>query len=109
ALPAHRQPAAVAQAAITAQVHQPFDIHGNDAPQIALDLVFAVDQLADAQHFLVGELVHPALIRDVQPGADFLRLGGADTVDVAEPDGHSLVGRDVHAGNTRHACCSCRP
>src|SRR5690606_39450734 len=38
ALATNRQRAAVAQAAIAAQVHQPLDIHRNFATQIALDL-----------------------------------------------------------------------
>src|SRR5215212_10621393 len=44
ALAAHRQPPAVPQPAVAGHVHQPLDIHCDFAPEIALDLVFAVDQ-----------------------------------------------------------------
>ena len=51
ALAAHRQATAMTQAAVAAQIHQSLDVHGNFAPQIALDAELTVDQFADAQHF----------------------------------------------------------
>ncbi len=98
------QPAAMPQATIAAEVHEPLDVHGHFTPQIALDLVFAVDQLADARTSSIGELVDPTLVGDAEAVADLRRLGRADTVDIPQPNGYTLVGRDVHAGNTRHAC-----
>src|SRR5262249_14566647 len=56
ALAADRQVAAMAQAAIAAEILQPLDVERDLAPQVALDDVVAVDHLADLQHFLVGEL-----------------------------------------------------
>src|SRR5271163_1408761 len=41
-LPADRKAAAMTQPAVAAKVHQPLDIHGNFAPQIALDDIVAV-------------------------------------------------------------------
>src|SRR6185295_2232962 len=61
ALAAHRQALAVAQAAVAAEVHQPLDVHRHLAAQIALDLVVAVDHLADADDLVIGQLVDPAL------------------------------------------------
>jgi len=107
ALAAHRQPATMAQPAIAAEVHQPLDVHRDFTPQVALDAVFAVDQLADPQHLVVRQLVHPALIGDGQPAADFGGLGRPDAIDVAQADGDALIGWNVHAGNTCHAACSC--
>src|SRR5947207_15451552 len=49
ALTAHRQAAPMAQAPVAAEIHQPLDVHGNFAPQIALDHVIAVDHLAQLQ------------------------------------------------------------
>src|SRR5215472_3957503 len=46
ALAAHGKTAPVAQAAIAAEIHQPLDIHGDFAPQIALDGIIAVDHFA---------------------------------------------------------------
>src|SRR6185503_1444448 len=56
ALAADRQAFAMAQPAIAAEIHQPLDVHGDLAPQIALDHVVAVDHLADLQHLLIGQL-----------------------------------------------------
>ncbi len=47
ALAADRQALAVAQAAVAGQVHQPLDVDRGLAAQVALDLVVAVDRLAD--------------------------------------------------------------
>src|SRR6516164_7222693 len=60
-LTSDRQAAAMPQAAVAAKVHQPFDIHGDVSPQVALHDVVAVDRLADLQHLRVGQLVDPAL------------------------------------------------
>jgi hypothetical protein len=99
----------VTQAAIAAQVHQPLDVHRHFAAQVALDAILAVDQFADLQHVLVRQLVDPPLIGNRQLAADLLRLGRANAKDVTQADRHPLVGRDIYAGNTRHACLSYRP
>src|SRR6202042_1968522 len=51
-----RQPAAMTQAAIAAEVHQTLDVHADFATKIALDQIVAVDHFADLQHFLVAQL-----------------------------------------------------
>src|SRR6202043_3111095 len=43
ALAAHRQTAAVTQAAVASEIHQTLDVHRHFAAQIALDHVVAVD------------------------------------------------------------------
>src|SRR5215212_4433262 len=53
ALAAHRQAAAVPQAAVAGHVHQALDVHGDLAAEVALDPVLAVDQLADAEDLFV--------------------------------------------------------
>ena len=62
ALAADRQSTAMAQPSVAAEVHQPLDVHGDLAPQIAFDDVVAVDHFANLQHLLVGQLGHPALV-----------------------------------------------
>src|SRR5207244_2636791 len=86
ALAAHRQTAAVAQATIAAEIHQPLDVHGDLAPQVALDDVVPIDHFADLQHLLVGELRHAPLGRDADLVHDFLGLGRPDAIDVLERD-----------------------
>src|ERR1700754_1969472 len=50
ALAAHWQAAAMTQAAIAAEIHQPLDVDAGLAAEIALDDVVAVDHFADLQH-----------------------------------------------------------
>jgi hypothetical protein len=46
ALSAHRKAAPVPQAAVAAEIHQAFDVHGDFASQIALHGIVAVDHFA---------------------------------------------------------------
>src|SRR5690242_18363975 len=102
ALTPHRQPLAMTQPAVATEIHQTFDVHRDLPPQIALDRVFAVDQLADAQYLVVGHLVHAPLDRDADPTADFVSLGPPDAVDIGQPDRHPLLIWNVDASDPRH-------
>src|SRR6187549_25518 len=64
ALAAHRQAAAMTQAAIAAEVHQTLDVDADLTTKIALDQIVAVDHFADLQNFLVAELADAALNGD---------------------------------------------
>jgi hypothetical protein len=55
-LAAYRQSAAMADAAVASEIHQPFDRLLHFAPQVALDLELLVDDVADAD-LLVGAQV----------------------------------------------------
>src|ERR1700720_4884396 len=50
-LPAHRQSAAMTQAAIAAEIHQPLDVDTGLATQIAFDHIVTVDHFADLKNF----------------------------------------------------------
>ena len=50
------------QSAVAAEVHQPFNVHGDFAPEITFDHIIAVDHLAQLQHFLVGQLRNPPCV-----------------------------------------------
>src|SRR3984893_14724665 len=108
ALAAHRQAAAMTQAAIAAEVHQPLDVDADLTTKIALDQIVAVDHFADLQHFLVAELADATVSRDLDLLDDLGRVLLADAMDVLERDQHALVGWDIHAGNTGHGLLSCR-
>src|SRR6266478_3193617 len=92
----------MAQSAIAAEIHQPLDVHRDGSPQITLHGIFAVDQLANPQHLVIGHLVRPAVGRDADLVADLGGLGPADAMDVGQGDRYALVIRDVDAGNSRH-------
>src|SRR5262249_50518932 len=61
-LTAHWKPAAMSQPPVAAEVHQPLDIHCDVAPQIAFDHVVTIDDLANLQYLLVGQLRDPPLL-----------------------------------------------
>src|SRR6266446_851617 len=108
ALPAYRQPLAVAQTAIAAEIHQPFDVHRDLSPQITLDRVVAVDQLAHPQDLVVRHLMNPPLERDPDTAADLHGLGAADAVNVGQSDRYPLLVGDIHASDARHLRFSSR-
>src|SRR6185295_17534287 len=108
ALAAHRQTAAMTQAAIAAEVHQTLDVDAGLAAKIAFDEIVAVDHFADLQDFLVAQLADATIRRDLDLLDDLGRVLLADAMDVLERDQNALVGRDIHAGNTGHGLLSCR-
>src|SRR5215510_6156202 len=105
-LAAHWQPLAMAQAAIAAEIHQPLDVHCDNASQVALDPVVPVDHLADPDDLVVRQLVHAAGLRNPDLRNDFLGFCPADPMDIGQPDQHPLLRGDVDASNTRHAVSS---
>src|ERR1700731_985108 len=107
-LAAHRQSAAMTQAAIAAEVHQTLDFHAGLATQVAFDHVVAVNHFTNLQHFLIAQLRDPAINRNLDFVQDVGRILLADTMDVLERDQNALVGRNIHAGNTGHGLLSCR-
>src|SRR5258708_5359235 len=101
-LSAHRQSAAMTQAAIAAEIHQPLDVDTGLATQIAFDHIVTVDHFADLQNFLIAQLADAAIGRDLHLLHDLGRALLADAMDVLKCDLDALVGRDVHTGNTGH-------
>src|SRR5260221_4319713 len=107
-LTAHRQAAAMTQAAIAAEVHQTLDVDADLTTKIALDQIVAIDHFADLQNFLIAELADATLGGDLHLLDDLGRVLLADAMDVLERDQDALVGRDIHTGNTGHGLLSCR-
>jgi hypothetical protein len=83
ALTANRKTFAVPQPAVAAKIHEPFDVHRDFTPLVALDLIVSVDEFADPQHFVVGKLVDPAIVGDIQLAADFGGFAGPDAIDIS--------------------------
>ena len=66
ALAAHRHPLAMAQATIAGDIHQPLDIQLNFPPQIALDAILAINDLANAPNLFLGQIAHPRARVDIR-------------------------------------------
>src|SRR5664279_2322880 len=76
ALAADRQAAAMAKAAIAAQVHQPLDVDRHLAAQVALDRDTA-ELLADALEIDVAQVLDLSVPGHAGRGADLLRRRAA--------------------------------
>src|SRR5262249_43918174 len=102
ALPAHGQPFAMTDAAVAPDVHEALHAHGHLAPQVALHLVLALDDVAHPRGLLVRPRlyalarIHPGVREDPPGGRD------ADPVDVLDPHFPALVPRQVHSRHARH-------
>ena len=81
------------QAAVRPDLLQPLDVHRDLAPKIALDIVTAVDDVAQAAYLLVGEVTHARVGIHVCLGEDLLARGQADPEDVFHVLRH-LAGND---------------
>ncbi len=90
------------QAPVAAQIHQALDVHRHVAAQIAFDQEVAVDDFANLDDFGFRQVADPAGGIDPKLGNDLLGSMRADSMDIAEPDCDSLLGRNIYAGDTCH-------
>src|SRR5262249_48748694 len=102
ALAAHGQAAAMTQSTVAAEVHQSLDVHGDLAPQVALDHIVPVAPFAVLEPFLAGHLLYPPIVRNSDFPHDFAGLFGPDPMDILQSYDDALVGRYVDAGDAGH-------
>src|SRR5262249_39646793 len=105
-LPMYQEPLSVPEPAVTAEVHQSLDVHLHFTPQIALDLEFAFDNVADRLDLGVGKLFDPLGVRDLGLVADALRGHCADSVNVREGVCDVLATREIYASDSCHGFLS---
>src|SRR5690606_19170088 len=101
-LAAHGQTAAVAQAPVAADVHQPLDVHLHAATQVAFHLVVGGDKIAQTVGFLLGQVPHLRVGIHARRPKNLLGAGTANAVNVRQPNDDPLVAGQVDAGNSRH-------
>ena len=94
-----REAAAVADAAVAADLHQALDGLGALAAEVALNGVVAVDQVAELRDLVLGQVPHVGVRADAELGEELVRRGPADPVDVREADLDALVEGDVDPRN----------
>src|SRR6266576_3247551 len=102
ALSAHGQAAPVAQPAIGPDRHQALDVERDLAAQLAFDLGFLVEDVAEAADLLVVEVLDEPVGLDVRDRQDATRRMRADSEDVGEGDLDALLPGNVNAGNSCH-------
>src|SRR5438477_12166954 len=73
ALAPHGEPTTVAQATVSAGLHQPLDVQGNFSPQLAFDLGVIVDVVARAADLLIVQVLDSEIRIDIGDGEHALR------------------------------------
>src|ERR1700723_2017924 len=101
ALAAHRQPLAMPDASIAAQVHQALDVHGHLAAQITLDPEFG-DLGPRRGDLRVRQILHLDVVLHAGGVANAHGPAVSNADNVGQADDHMLVPRYVDAGDTRH-------
>src|SRR5438067_2760860 len=102
ALAANRKATPVTQAAVGANFNQPLDVERDLATQLAFHFGFFVDDVAQAAHLLVIEILDAQVRVDVGDRQDAPGGMGADTKDVGQRNLDTLFARNVNAGDPRH-------
>src|SRR5579862_1034171 len=92
-LSAHRQAAAMAQAAIGAHFDVPLDVHRNFLAQIAFDGALLFQDLTDFVHFLFRQVADLFVEFNAGPVEQAARARPAYAVNVGQADFGSLFGR----------------
>ena len=94
--------AAMAKAAVGADLGEALDRLLALAPQVTLDLEVLIDVVAELRDLAVGEVADLRVEREPEISGDLARLRAADAEDVREGDLESLLTRKVDA------CDSCQ-
>jgi hypothetical protein len=76
----------VPEPAITAQIHEPLDIHGHFRAKFPFYLVFVIDYLANAVDFSLGKFVCAGIRVDVEFAEDPIGSSSSDTINVGQTD-----------------------
>src|SRR6266699_3336347 len=101
-LPVHREPAAVANPLVAADLDLAPDIGLNLAAQVTFDLVGRVDPVAELHQLLVAEVADPGVPADAGRRQRLQRPRAADAEDVGERDLDPLVAGQVHSRKPGH-------
>ena len=89
-------------AAVRPDLDEALDVQRHLATEVALDLVRAVDDLAEPVDLVFREVPNARVRVDVRLLEDLLAGRQPDPVDVGEGDLDALLARDVDARNTCH-------
>jgi len=93
----------MAESAIAADVHQPFDVHRYFTPEIAFDSHLFVDDFANAVDLVIGQIAHARIGTDIRSLQQHLTGVESDPINVWQRCFDSLVARKIDSCNSRHA------
>src|SRR5207247_5638701 len=92
--------------AVAVDFHQPLDVQADVLAEVALDFALVGDDLADAPHFILGEVFHARVAIHLGLAEDVARARAADAEDVGEADFDALVQWKIDACDTCHCLVS---
>jgi hypothetical protein len=101
-LPSSRHPAPMTQAAITSDIHQSLDIHGDLSSQVALYTHLFIDDFANPVDFVIRQIANPGVRIDIRPLKQLLAGMKPNAVDIRQGCLYPLVAREIHSRNSRH-------
>jgi hypothetical protein len=93
ALPAAGKSATMTQAAIAADVHEPFDILGDFASKIAFNDETSLNNGGNPCDFLLGQIANASVAVHAGGRKDFLRSRRANSENVGQTDLYAFVSR----------------
>src|SRR5271169_822645 len=102
-LPVHREPAAMADSLVAADLDLAPDVGLDLAAQVTFDLVGRVDPVAELHQLVVGEVVDPGVPADAGCLQRLQSPRAADAVDIGERDLEPLIAGEVHSRKPSHA------
>ena len=91
-----------AETAIAADLHQPLDVHGNFAAQVAFDLQVVVDVVAQLADIILCQILHAGIGVDARGLDDVVGDVAANAVDIRQGDFDALLPGKVDTSNSCH-------
>ncbi len=76
---------------IRADIHEPFNIHGNLAPPVTLNNVIIFNDLPDPGDIVTAQVIAVHLIRQIDLIKNFARRSQTNTIDTGKGSVHVLV------------------
>ena len=89
----YRQGSSMPEAAVTAQIHKPLDIHGNFCSKFPFYLEFTIDYLTDAVYLSFGKIVCIGIRIDFKLAQDPIGNSSSDTIDIGQSDLYPFTSR----------------
>ena len=81
------------EASVTAQVHKPFDIHGNFRSKLPFYFKFTIDYLANVVYLSFGKIICIGIRIDFKLAENPIGNGSSNTIDIGQSDFYPLTSR----------------
>jgi hypothetical protein len=92
----------VAKTAVTPDVHEALDIHGDFAPEVTLNAHLFIYDLTDAIDLIVREISDPSIWTNICAFKDSLARVQPNSKDVWQSGLDTLIPWKIHSRNSRH-------